>query len=134
MEITYSLSELPEVAKKIRQHINSKTLLFFGEMGVGKTTLIKELAKQLGFNDVVSSPTFSLVNEYESENDKLYHFDFYRINDISEAMDMGFEEYVDAGCWSFIEWPEIIQQLIPENSVYIYLTKIDDNIRSLRIE
>lgn len=134
MEMTYSLSELSEVAKKIRLHINGKTLLFFGEMGVGKTTLIKELAKQLGFNDVVSSPTFSLVNEYESENDKLYHFDFYRINDISEAMDMGFEEYVDSCHWNLIEWPEKILQLIPENSVYIYLTKIDDNIRSLRIE
>lgn len=131
--LTYNLSELPNAAKWLLENISGKTLLFYGEMGVGKTTLIKELAKQLGFSGLVSSPTFSLVNEYENGREKLYHFDFYRIEDENEALDIGVEEYLYSGHWNFIEWPDKIKNLIPENSVYICLSKNSDNTRTLNI-
>lgn len=112
-KIKYSLEELPEVAKNIIANSKSKTLLFYGKMGVGKTTLIKEIVRQLGSEDTVTSPTFSLVNEYASPNGPLYHFDFYRIEDESEALDIGVEEYFDSGHWVFVEWPEMIEHLLP---------------------
>ena len=92
----------------------NKTLLFYGQMGVGKTTLIKELCKSLGVLDNISSPTFSLVNEYQTaKNDKVYHFDFYRIEDEEEAYDIGIEDYFDSKNWCFVEWPENIVNLLP---------------------
>lgn len=122
-EFQYSLEELPRVAAEIIQKTASKILLFYGEMGVGKTTLIKELVKQLGSEDVVSSPTFSLVNEYATASDALFHFDLYRIENEMEVMDIGFEEYLDYDTWIFIEWPEKIPNLLPENAQEIYLER-----------
>lgn len=113
LSLKYTLKDLPETASKIIEQASCKTLLFYGEMGVGKTTLIKELVKQLGSKDVVSSPTFSLVNEYDSENGPLFHFDFYRIEDEMEALDIGIEEYFDRDNWVFIEWPEKIKTFLP---------------------
>ena len=135
MTRTYQLSDLPAVAEQILEKAASKILLFYGEMGSGKTTLIKELAKQLGVEDVTSSPTFSLVNEYHSRNGEiLYHFDFYRIEDEEEAYDMGIEEYLDSKAWCFIEWPENVENLLPLESVVIKLTINPDNTRTIQID
>jgi tRNA threonylcarbamoyladenosine biosynthesis protein TsaE len=96
MNKNYSLENLSEVAAELISSAKNKTLLFYGQMGVGKTTLIKEICKQLGVLDTISSPTFSLVNEYEtSKNEKVFHFDFYRITQEEEALDIGIEEYFD---------------------------------------
>ncbi len=92
--IINSLDELPEVANKIINQLQYKLITFEGEMGAGKTTFIKEFVKALGTNDEVSSPTFSIVNEYETDNGKVYHFDFYRLNHEEEALDFGIEEYL----------------------------------------
>lgn len=135
MTITYTLSELSRVAEKIIKTAKHKTLLFYGEMGTGKTTLIKELVKQLGYKGVVNSPTFSLVNEYETElGELIYHFDFYRLEDENEALDIGVEEYFDTDNYSLIEWPQKIINLIPKNSTYIYLAKNDDQSRTIVLE
>lgn len=133
MKRTYFISELPEIASMILDTTSSKTLLFYGSMGVGKTTLIKELARRLGVTDTISSPTFSLVNEYELANDRLYHFDFYRLEDEAEALDIGFEEYVEKNYWTFIEWPEKIVGLLPQNSQKVQLTKNQDGSRTITI-
>ena len=112
MEITFSLDEIKAVASKLLSHFSEKTILFYGDMGVGKTTLIKELAKELGVIDTLSSPTFSIVNEYQAKNNLLYHFDFYRLNNEQEAFDIGFEDYLNAGHYTFIEWPQNIGSLL----------------------
>ena len=131
----FFLKDLEAVATYILQTADTKTLLFFGDMGVGKTTLIKELTKQLGSQDQSSSPTFSLVNEYRTnENEPLYHFDFYRINDETEALDMGVEEYLYSDHWCFIEWPEKVKNLLPLNAVAIHLTKNPDGSRAITIK
>ena len=135
MKLTYQLSELSTVAQRILEKSNARVLLFYGAMGSGKTTLIKELAKQLGVNSMTSSPTFSLVNEYHSEEGELlFHFDFYRIEKEEEAYDMGIEEYFDQNAWCFIEWPENVENLLPLESVVIHLTINQDNSRTLQIK
>lgn len=134
MNYNYALEELPLVARKILKEVNSKTILFYAEMGMGKTTLIKELVKQLGADDLASSPTFSLVNEYLSEKrETIYHFDFYRIKNEEEAYDIGIEEYFDSHSWCFIEWPSCIENLVPLESVKIYIERNDDNTRNVRL-
>jgi tRNA threonylcarbamoyladenosine biosynthesis protein TsaE len=133
MKHTYSVSELPFVAGMVLENSLSKTLLFYGAMGVGKTTLIKELAKKIGVQDNLSSPTFSLVNEYEVDQDKLYHFDFYRIHDEKEAMDIGLEEYLNSGSWNLIEWPEKIVGLLPQENTKIQLTINDNGTRTIHL-
>jgi tRNA threonylcarbamoyladenosine biosynthesis protein TsaE len=112
MTLTYELSEIDSIAKLLLSKVKSNTLLFYGEMGAGKTTLIKALIKALGSEDIVSSPTFSLVNEYHTDQGKIYHFDFYRIEDETEALDMGFEDYLDSDSWKLIEWPQKIENLL----------------------
>ena len=134
MTKNYTLQQLPEIAKEVIEFSKHKVLLFYGEMGVGKTTLIKEVVKQLEVLDTVSSPTFSLVNEYlTSKNEKVYHFDFYRINKEEEAMDIGIEDYFFSDHWCFIEWPQNISSLLPTNSVKIELTKNKNESRTLNI-
>ena len=130
----YALEELQKVAKEVIQSAKNKVLLFYGEMGVGKTTLIKEIVKQLGSQDNVSSPTFSLVNEYHTvSGEKVYHFDFYRINNENEALDMGAEEYFYSDCWCLIEWPEKVKNLVPLNSVTITITANSNQTRTLEL-
>ena len=122
MTIEYTLKDLPDIANKIVSNIKEKIVLFEAEMGVGKTTLIKEICKHLGVESVISSPTYSLVNEYESRDGLIYHFDFYRIEHEYEAIDIGAQEYFDSGAFCFIEWPERIDSLIPPEAVRISLT------------
>ncbi|MGV8946677.1 MAG: tRNA (adenosine(37)-N6)-threonylcarbamoyltransferase complex ATPase subunit type 1 TsaE [Lutibacter sp.] len=130
----YTLKELPAIAKEIIKSTKSKVLLFYGEMGVGKTTLIKEIVKQLGSLDTVSSPTFSLVNEYHTTNDeKIYHFDFYRINNENEALDIGIEEYFYSDCWCLVEWPNKVKNLLPLNSVTITISTNSDQLRTIEL-
>ncbi len=134
MNKKYQLTELPEIAKWLIENSKSRILLFNGTMGSGKTTLIKEISIQLGVEDVTSSPTFSLVNEYYSDKSGLlYHFDFYRINDEEEAYDMGIEEYFDNDAWCFIEWPQKVQNLLPLDSSIINLTINADNTRTIEL-
>ncbi|MEO9570009.1 MAG: tRNA (adenosine(37)-N6)-threonylcarbamoyltransferase complex ATPase subunit type 1 TsaE, partial [Polaribacter sp.] len=102
---------------------------------VGKTTLIKEICNQLEVLDNISSPTFSLVNEYEtSKKEKVFHFDFYRIEDENEALDIGIEEYFDNNAWCLVEWPENIENLLPLDAVEIHLSILDDNQRNIQIK
>lgn len=132
MHKSYTLKKLPRIVEQLIETVSNKTLLFYGEMGVGKTTLIKELIKQLGSLDNVSSPTFSLVNEYDSrKGEKIYHFDFYRIKSEEEALDMGIEDYLYSDIWCFIEWPEKVKNLLPLNAVEIHLTLNEDGTRNI---
>lgn len=133
MEYSFNLKDLPEIAKKVLTNVPNKILLFYGEMGVGKTTLIKEISKQLGVKGIINSPTFSIVNEYEIKDDIIYHFDFYRIKNEEEAMDIGVEDYFFSSHWNLIEWPQNISNLIPTNSSKIELTKNQDGSRILKI-
>ena len=135
MNKDYLLEQVPEIAKEILECVNAKILLFYGEMGTGKTTLIKELVKQLGVVENVSSPTFSLVNEYLSnKKETIYHFDFYRIENEGEAYDMGIEEYLFNDKWCFIEWPGKVENLLPLESVAIHLAYNMDNTRNIQIK
>jgi tRNA threonylcarbamoyladenosine biosynthesis protein TsaE len=134
MEIIFSIDEIQEVANKIIVENPNKVILFHGKMGVGKTTLIKALAKELGVKDATSSPTFSLVNEYQIDrNQYVYHFDIYRLKNETEAMDMGIDEYLYSGNWCFIEWAEKIPNLIPEKHSTINLSQAVDGKRHLSL-
>ena len=132
MEETYILSNISSVARELLKKTRSKTILFYGEMGAGKTTLIKELIKALGAEDAGSSPTFSLVNVYETENGQVNHFDFYRIEDESEAWDIGFEEYLQSDSWNFIEWPQKIGSFIEEEHQKVEIEILDTETRKLK--
>ena len=135
MKQNYSLQNISEIAKEIIKSVKFKTILFNGEMGAGKTTLIKEITKQLEVDDIVSSPTFSLVNEYQTKTGyKIYHFDFYRIESEEEVYDIGIEDYLYSNTWCFIEWGEKIKNLLPLEIVSINISVISDNERLIEID
>jgi len=135
MNENYSLLNINQVAKDIIKYSDHKVLLFHGEMGAGKTTLIKEICKELGSDDSISSPTFSIVNEYITlNNDTIYHFDFYRINSEEEAYNIGIEDYFYTDAWCLIEWPSVIKNLLPLITNNIYLTKLDDKQRNIQLK
>ena len=132
MKLAFSIEDIHSAATTVLSSHPNKVILFNGEMGVGKTTFIKALCQALGVQEATSSPTFSLVNEYEGENGNLiYHFDVYRLKDENEAYDMGMDEYLYSGAWNFIEWAEKIPSLIPEEYSVIDLTKLPDGKRQL---
>lgn len=120
----HSLSELPQIARDLLASFPaSRVFAFYGKMGAGKTTLIKELCRQLDATDIVQSPSFTIINEYKTNNgDSLFHFDFYRIKKLEEVMDIGYEEYFYSGNYCFIEWPEKIEQLLPGNVVKVSIS------------
>jgi tRNA threonylcarbamoyladenosine biosynthesis protein TsaE len=131
MEYSYNLSEIDSIAQQIINQNPEKVILFHGEMGAGKTTFIKALAKVLGVEKATSSPTFSLVNEYEAKEGLVYHFDVYRLKNEQEAFDFGIEDYLYSGHWCFIEWAEKIPNLIPENHSVITLSMLENGNRKI---
>jgi tRNA threonylcarbamoyladenosine biosynthesis protein TsaE len=134
MKTTFSLDQIQIIAEKILASNPAKIITFNGTMGAGKTTLIQAICKQLDVRDNISSPTFSLVNEYKTkDNQVIYHFDFYRIKIASEALDMGAEEYFYSGNYCFIEWAEKINHLLPEKHTIISLSILEDGNRRIEI-
>lgn len=133
IELTYHLNEINATALKVLNLLESKVILFNGEMGAGKTTFINALLKAMKSDDVATSPTFSIVNEYLLLNDKVFHFDFYRIESIEEAYNFGIEDYLYSNNWLFIEWPDRIEELLPEDTQTITISKLDKEKRSLKL-
>jgi len=131
--INYQLKDINLAIDFILKNTTSKTLLFNGAMGSGKTTIIKSLVNRLGSTDNVSSPTFSIVNEYKLKESTVYHFDFYRIENESEALDIGIEDYISKNNWCFLEWSEKIPNLIPINVNYINFKVLEDNTRTIEL-
>ena len=134
MEITYKLSELDQVAEKLLAEAQYKTIVFIGDLGAGKTTLIKALVKQLGSNDHVSSPTFSILNEYRTDaGTVIYHMDLYRLKSQIEAFDMGLEEILESSSWKFIEWPDKINNLLDMDYHSATIVSIKEGSRTLKL-
>jgi len=129
------LENLQETAKKfLEMNKNKKKFAFYGDLGAGKTTFIKALCNELNVVDVVTSPTFSLINEYQSDDlSPVYHMDFYRIKNIDEAYDIGVEDYFYDNGFCLIEWPEKIEEILPLDVVYVKISVLDDNTRVLKI-
>ncbi len=134
----HNLNELPEVARQLINDLDDRTVITFnGEMGAGKTTFINALCRELGVeSDDTSSPTFALVNEYRSDTtaELIYHFDLYRLEDLDEALDMGIEDYLDCGALCLIEWPQVIDPLLPTDVVEVNITVNADGSRDITWE
>lgn len=130
-----SLSELGSVAEEILSALGERrVVLLRGGMGAGKTTLVSRIAAKLGAEDTVTSPTFALVNQYEGRDGTIYHFDFYRINRVEEVFDLGYEEYFYSGELCFVEWPEMVEGLLPDDAMQVRITVGDDQKRIFEIE
>lgn len=130
-----SLSELPRVAEAVIEALDGRSVVLLrGGMGAGKTTLVSRIAALLGVEDTVTSPTFALVNQYEGQECRIYHFDFYRIDSIEEVFDLGYEEYFYSGDLCLVEWPEKIEPLIPDDAMMVRITAGDDEQRIFEIE
>lgn len=132
------LSKLKEenisISRKILDTCTAKRIfLFYGRIGAGKTTLIKHFCQVLGVIEPVSSPTYSLIHEYEGTHGPVYHFDFYRLEDEMEALDIGVEEYFDSGDYCFVEWPEKISGILPDNSIRIHIKVIENEVREIAV-
>lgn len=134
MTINFTLDSIREAAKTFIQNMGSgRVYAFYGKMGAGKPTFIKALCEELGVEDVITSPTFAIVNEYRSETtgQLIYHFDFYRIKKIEEVYDMGYEDYFYSGALCFLEWPELIEELLPADAVKVTISQQEDGSRRL---
>lgn len=130
-----SQDELPDVARAVIRSLGRRTVVAFrGGMGAGKTTLIREIVAALGSADTVTSPTFAIVNQYKAGKERIHHFDFYRIDDQREAYDFGYEEYFYSGDLCLVEWPEKIEQLLPENTMNVRITADSDTDRTFEID
>ena len=132
-DINYSIEEIDKTAKIVLSlNPYTKIFIFNGEMGSGKTTIIKAIIKELGYEGTVSSPTFSLINEYFN-GDKIYHFDFYRIKSREELLDIGIDEYISSNDWCFIEWPNLIIDMLPDKHIELNIDVISSDNRKIRI-
>lgn len=135
MQINVTSTEaLPEAARTFVRAIDQATVFaFYGKMGAGKTTFIKAVCEELGVTDVVNSPTFSIVNEYRSDTtgELIYHFDFYRIQRLEEVYDMGYEDYFYSGALCFVEWPELVDELLPGDAVKVQIEEQPDGSRTI---
>lgn len=134
MEITIkSLDTIHEAAKEfVKEMSEGKVFAFYGKMGAGKTTFIKALCEVLGVEDVITSPTFAIINEYtDGKGDPIYHFDFYRIKKLEEVYDMGYEDYFYSGNLCLLEWPELIEDILPENVIKVTIEEQPDGTRKL---
>ena len=131
----HSLEEYPQAAKWFTGFLQQGQIFaFYGKMGTGKTTFIKSLCEELGVEDTINSPTFAIVNEYEDrEANTIFHFDFYRIKSITEVYNMGYEEYFYSNACCFIEWPELIEELLPEEHIRVEITENDDSTRTIKV-
>lgn len=130
-----SLADINEAAKQFIENMGGgKVFAFYGKMGAGKTTFIKAICEELGVDDVITSPTFAIVNEYQSATtgDSIYHFDFYRIKKLEEVYDMGYEDYFYSGSLCFLEWPELIDDLLPEDATKVTIEATDDGGRVVK--
>ena len=129
------LEEYPQAAKWFTQFLQQgRIFAFFGKMGSGKTTFIKSLCEELGVEDTINSPTFAIVNEYEDRDaNTIYHFDFYRIKSLAEVYNMGYEEYFYSNAYCFLEWPELVEELLPEEYIRVDITENSDGTRELKV-
>ena len=127
-----SIADIKTAAQEFINNINGSTVFaFYGSMGAGKTTFIKAVCECLGVDDMITSPTFAIVNEYHADNDSkvIYHFDFYRIKKLEEVYDMGYEDYFYSGNLCLLEWPELIEDILPENAVKVHIEEQPDGTR-----
>ena len=132
-----SLDHIQEAAREFIAAMGDNTVFaLYGKMGAGKTTFVKALCQELGVEDVVTSPTFAVINEYRSDiaGELIYHFDFYRIKKLEEVYDMGYEDYFYSGALCFIEWPELVEELLPGNTVKVTIEELEDGSRKLTME
>ncbi len=129
-----NIEEYPTAAKHfIEAMCTHRIFAFYGSMGAGKTTFIKSVCEAMGVEDAINSPTFAIVNEYESnKGETIYHFDFYRIKSLTEVYNMGYEEYLYGNAYCFIEWPELIEELLPEETVKVSITEESDGTRTIK--
>ena len=131
-----SLEQIHEAAREFISAMGDNTVFaLYGKMGAGKTTFVKALCEELGVSDVITSPTFAIVNEYRSDEggDLIYHFDFYPIKKLSEVYDMGYEDYFYSGALCFIEWPELVEELLPGDAVKVTIEELEDGTRKIVI-
>ncbi|MCR5366795.1 MAG: tRNA (adenosine(37)-N6)-threonylcarbamoyltransferase complex ATPase subunit type 1 TsaE [Prevotella sp.] len=132
MEIRITdIEHIREAAREFIEHIGDRRVFaFYGKMGAGKTTFVKAICEELGVDDVITSPTFAIINEYTSaKDDTIFHFDFYRIKKLEEVYDMGYEDYFYSGALCFIEWPELIEEILPDDAVRVSIAEQDDGSR-----
>ena len=129
------ITDIGKIGKSASQFVEQigdrHVFAFYGSMGAGKTTFVKAVCEALGVQDVITSPTFAIVNEYTGDDGAIYHFDFYRIKKLEEVYDMGYEDYFYSGALCFIEWPELIEELLPEDAVKVSIVEQEDGSRTV---
>lgn len=133
--IINSIEDYPQAACEFVKLLDKgRIFAFYGKMGSGKTTFIKSICEELGVEDTINSPTFAIVNEYaDREQNTIYHFDFYRIKSLEEVYNMGYEEYLYGGAVCFMEWPELVEELLPEETVKVYVEEVENSARVVKI-